>query len=375
MMNVTKGKTNYNKEAWEKSDFPIVCATCLGDNPYVKMMRIEFDKECKTCSRPFTVFRWRPGKESRYKKTEICQTCSKLKNVCQTCLLDLEFGLPVQVRDTALQIESDPNAPVSEINREYQAEANERAIANGQSGFQPSQGRVEVRQALIKLARTAPYQKRNQAHVCSFFVKGDCKRGSECPFRHELPEENELANQNIRDRYHGTNDPVAKRLLNKLSSGKLNVPADKTITTLYIGNVRDPIKEEDIRDLFYSYGEIKDIKMAPQSMGAFVTFTKREDAEKAADSLYQNLQVKEISLRLSWGTKSQLLSANSPSITPVNIQATSIPSANTSNTNFFNLPSSALDPKQYTILPPNPSLAKSLYPSMDQQRTGGKRDR
>ena len=28
----------------------------------------------------------------RYKKTEVCQTCAKLKNVCQTCLLDLEYG-------------------------------------------------------------------------------------------------------------------------------------------------------------------------------------------------------------------------------------------------------------------------------------------
>ena len=28
----------------------------------------------------------------RFKKTEVCQTCSKLKNVCQTCLLDLEYG-------------------------------------------------------------------------------------------------------------------------------------------------------------------------------------------------------------------------------------------------------------------------------------------
>lgn len=28
----------------------------------------------------------------RFKKTEVCQTCSKMKNVCQTCLLDLEFG-------------------------------------------------------------------------------------------------------------------------------------------------------------------------------------------------------------------------------------------------------------------------------------------
>lgn len=44
------------------------------------------------CARPFTVFRWCPGVRMRFKKTEVCQTCSKLKNVCQTCLLDLEYG-------------------------------------------------------------------------------------------------------------------------------------------------------------------------------------------------------------------------------------------------------------------------------------------
>ena len=44
------------------------------------------------CVRPFTIFKWCPGAKMRYKKTEICQTCAKLKNVCQTCLLDLEYG-------------------------------------------------------------------------------------------------------------------------------------------------------------------------------------------------------------------------------------------------------------------------------------------
>ena len=33
----------------------------------------------------------------RYKKTVICQEVAKAKNVCQVCLLDLEYGLPVQV--------------------------------------------------------------------------------------------------------------------------------------------------------------------------------------------------------------------------------------------------------------------------------------
>lgn len=53
----------------------------------------------------------------RFKKTEVCQTCSRLKNVCQTCLLDLEYGLPIQVRDAALRIKDD--LPRSEVNKEY----------------------------------------------------------------------------------------------------------------------------------------------------------------------------------------------------------------------------------------------------------------
>ena len=56
----------------------------------------------------------------RYKKTEICGVCAKAKNCCQTCLLDLQFGLPTQVRDTVLNVQS--KAPTSDINREYYAQ-------------------------------------------------------------------------------------------------------------------------------------------------------------------------------------------------------------------------------------------------------------
>ncbi len=51
-------------------------------------------------------------------------------------------------------------------------------------------------------------------------------------FRHEIPEENELSHQNIKDRYYGTNDPVAKKILNRVKGGgnsNILPPEDKTI--------------------------------------------------------------------------------------------------------------------------------------------------
>lgn len=76
----------------ESTDFPNVCEACLGENPFVRMARIDFGSKCKMCERAFTLFKWRPGRGEGYKKTEICSTCSKLKNICQTCILDLQFG-------------------------------------------------------------------------------------------------------------------------------------------------------------------------------------------------------------------------------------------------------------------------------------------
>ena len=108
-------------------------------------MKERYGQECKICNRPFTIFRWCPGARMRFKKTEICQTCSKLKNVCQTCLLDLEFGLlifleksstkiffylglPVQVRDEALQITD--VIPKGQVNKEFFTENAEAQVKN-----------------------------------------------------------------------------------------------------------------------------------------------------------------------------------------------------------------------------------------------------
>ena len=105
---------------------------------------------------------------------------------------------------------------------------------------------------LKQLARTDPYYKRNKPHLCSFYAKGECKRGSECPYRcvlfhlsqnrlliktihhnrHELPVQNELSKQNIQDRYHGRNDPVANKILSTNASKMgLTPPEDKAVVS------------------------------------------------------------------------------------------------------------------------------------------------
>ncbi|KAJ6808623.1 zinc finger CCCH domain-containing protein 49-like [Iris pallida] len=247
---------NAQADGWERSDFPIICESCLSDKPYVRMMRADYDKEYKICTRPFTVFRWRPGWDTQFKKTELWQTCSKIKNVCQVCLLDLEYDLPVQVRDTALAIKSNDSIPKSDVNREYFAEEHDRR-ARASIDYESSYGKARPNDTILKLQRTTQYYKRNRSHVCSFYVCGECTRGAECPYRHEMPITRELSQQNIKDRYYEVNDPFSLKLLNKAGEmPTLDPPDDESIKTLYVDGLDARIIEQDLRDHFYAQGRI-----------------------------------------------------------------------------------------------------------------------
>ncbi|KAM0036212.1 putative transcription factor C3H family [Helianthus debilis subsp. tardiflorus] len=371
-------------DGWERSDFPIICESCLGDNPYLRMTKANYDKECKICTRPFTVFRWRPGRDARYKKSEICQTCSKLKNVCQVCLLDLEYGLPVQVRDTALSINSNDSIPKSDVNREYFAEEHDRRARAGLD-YESSYGKERPNDTILKLQRTTPYYKRNRAHICSFFIRGECTRGAECPYRHEMPVTGELSQQNIKDRYYGVNDPVALKLLNKAGEmPSLEPPEDESIRTLYVGGLDARVSEQDLRDNFYSHGEIESVKMVLQRACAFVTYTTREGAEKAAEELSNRLVIKGLRLKLMWGRPQAPKVDGEPGSDDARQQAVAhsglLPRAVISQQqNQFQPPGTSASqdhqhpppPMHYfNIPPPPPQHGRAFYPSMDPQRMG-----
>lgn len=141
-------KADINNRQWERGEFPILCEKCFGDNPYVRMQKHTLGGTCKMCDRPYTLFKWRPGRGEPYRRTEICQTCSRIKNLCQTCILDLEFGkrpealivmilmigvgLPSQLRDAVLsQTDGTLVVPESDANREYFAAQHSKMITDG----------------------------------------------------------------------------------------------------------------------------------------------------------------------------------------------------------------------------------------------------
>merc|ERR1712025_1402005 len=79
---------------------------------------------------------------------------------------------------------------------------------------------------------------RNHARICSFFIKGCCNRGLECPYRHTVPVLNQIPKQIYDDRFNGINDPVAHKMLSRVANmASLTPPVNKRIKTIFVGNI------------------------------------------------------------------------------------------------------------------------------------------
>lgn len=358
---------NHGDTGWETAEFPIVCEPCLGNNPYIRMMKEKFGKECRVCQRPFTVFRWSPGAGKRFKTTIICQTCSKIKNACQSCVLDLQSLLPTHVRDTALGVSD--QIPKGLINREYYANNAEEAMKNGapvSQGQEAAANTIGViasiggpeniklltsesapaksRKELYRHTNVASYKDENEGakqkivpyegkkrHICSFFVRGKCTRGDACPNIHEIPDESETkisraveASEKQKTNRAGMKPyirngkiiprrkliPADENSIKKLLDG----PTDKRQSTLFAAPTAPNTVIADVKAAFYKYGPITDITIQTEKSCVFITFQRQEDARMAATTIANGeggnvikgqLKIRGEECRLEWAQASQ----------------------------------------------------------------------
>ena len=359
-----KIKNELGNLGWDSSSFPILCEKCLGNSPYLRMIKNNFQNECKICKRPFTVFTWKPDANSRNKKTEICPTCAKLKNVCQTCLFDLQFGLPVELRDKFLKKKIE--IPKEQANLDYFiSKATENFETLNLPYYKPEAYKISTESDIIKNIIEKKDKnkdnnkiiKRNQRYICTFFLRGECNRGDLCPYRHEIPEiesdeeeidkingdkkekndeenidkdkdeeknkdkkndkekDNDIDNndekkgekqgvlENIKARYMGIDDPVARKIIKNYSEkNPPEPPKDKNIKTIVINEVLDEsIKEKDVINVFAKYGELKQVKlMISNGNCIYVTFGSRKNCENCINDLFNKCYINEEKYRLTW---------------------------------------------------------------------------
>ena len=319
-------KRDDNKQKWEDTEFPLVCETCLGDNPYVRMTKEPFGKKCQVCESPFTVFAWQAGTKGRLKRVEICKSCAQAKNVCQVCIYDLQYGLPVKVRDRVLKEAGSSGAvtavPQSMANRAWYTAQQERTLAQG--GTMVAEASAMAVAKLEEMANMAPRYERNMAKLCSFFARGECNRGESCPFRHEMPRDRNdpMNKQNTKNRFYGTSDPVANKILGRQRRREEKVQKedddgyDKARATLYLrfaGN-EEPfpnLTEMEIRDQFYSFGEIVSVRVQPAKGQAFVEYTQPDACELAIASMNRK-QIMDRMIHVKWARAPKRGDGNTP---------------------------------------------------------------
>ncbi|KAL8929052.1 MAG: hypothetical protein Q9208_001495 [Pyrenodesmia sp. 3 TL-2023] len=310
-------KQDLNRSGWESTDFPSVCENCLPENPYVQMLKEDHGAECKICTRPFTVFRWKADRTARAKRTNICLTCARLKNCCQCCMLDLSFGLPIVVRDAALKMVAP--GPESSINREYYAQENEREIEEGRGGVEEYEKTDEkARELLRRLANSEPYYKRQR--------------------RIEAAEENNKSGDKLTDaegqkmitsgpgpvRTHDTRElrgpdsrggPYRKprgggATARRVFPGTAQLPPqpqdilpprDRNITSLFVTGVEDDLPEHAVRAFFTPFGTLRSVICSHRAHCAFINYATREGAEAAAEHCQGKAVIQGCPLRVQWG--------------------------------------------------------------------------
>ncbi|KAK6464986.1 Pre-mRNA-splicing factor SLT11 [Scheffersomyces coipomensis] len=280
-----------------------ICDECLGSDKQIKMTKHTNAAECKLCTRPFTVFRWNNKTASRRTgKTTICYTCARTKNCCQSCMLDINYHIPIEIRDTALRMagldSSKGLLTASKVNQETKAlmaDKNEQTLRNSDLVGEDDVNQEKAREILYKLADK---------------LKNATKTAPKNPKTTNTEESAKLSKD-------------ISKLISKLPfGGNINPDTNPTLTSFFLFGFNSDLPIYAVTNYATKFGKVKSLTILHNAKCGYLTFTTRQAAENFASDINSNglntnkstagLVVLEgkYPIRVSWGKVQPLGTSN-----------------------------------------------------------------
>lgn len=249
------------------SDEFIICETCLGSNKNIKMMKQPNGEECKLCTRPFTIYRWHSDASSSTKtrKTIICTTCARVKNCCQSCMLDINYGISIDIRDTALKMAGLDNLILrgSETtkNREVKAimaDKYDEKFKTADSKNENESKQQVARELLLKLSTRLKDQKQRK----------------------------------ITDKYNGNTKSIEVLKFSRTLpfNTLITIPSSQPeLTSFFVFGIDSNLPQYSITNYAKEHGgPVLAITIVHRAKCGFITFIDRKSAEKFANHIIDN---------------------------------------------------------------------------------------
>ena len=234
-------------------------------------------------------------------------------------MLDLQFGLPIVVRDAALKMVAP--GPTSGVNREYFAQNNEKLLEEGKGLEGYEQAGEKGMELLKRLANSEPYYKKQRrldaeaeeeqlgeggsgsaaSQPARSAYTSDTSRRLHTPGSAAGPIRTARGGRGGGTPGRGGRSGSTNPLQHLPTAADILPPQDPYITSLFVTGIEDDLPEHELRKFFTPFGTLRSLICSHRAHSAFVNYVSRESAEKAAAACQGRAVVKGVPLRVSWG--------------------------------------------------------------------------